>query len=83
MSNPIFGLDDWQPIFPVDDNLGVDLNGSFKMRMGDGLAMDLDSGEIMFTTSWHDGCNGFSDINSPDHYDDELDDLDSFDDDDF
>lgn len=82
MSNPIFGLDDWQPIFPVGNGLSVDLNGNFKMRMGDGLAMDLDSGDMMFTTPWGGG-DSFSGIDDLDRFDDDFDDIDTLDSDDF
>ncbi len=45
--------------------------------------MDLDSGEMIFTAPWHDGSDGFSDINNLDHFVNEFDDLDSFDSEDF
>lgn len=52
MSDPIFPLDTWEPCFPVDENVAVDLNGHFKMRVGENMAMDMDTGEMHFTTPW-------------------------------
>ena len=55
MKNPIFNLDNWEPMFPINGDMAVDSQGHFKMRMGDGLAMDMDTGEMHFTTPWTNG----------------------------
>ncbi len=52
MKDPVFKLDNWEPMFPVDDKFAVDLNGHFKMRVGDNLSMDVENGELFFTTPW-------------------------------
>ena len=52
MSNPIFDLDSWEPMFKRSDTMAVDSKGKFSLRMGDQLAMDTDTGEMHFTTPW-------------------------------
>ena len=52
MNNPIFEADSFAPLFPVSDNMAMDLNGHFKVRLSDTVAMDMDSGEMRFTTPW-------------------------------
>ena len=52
MSDPIFNLDNWEPIFPISDGMAVDSKGNFKIRMGDNMAMDMDTGEVSFTSRW-------------------------------
>ena len=52
MTNPVFDLDSWEPMFPIGDDMAVDSKGHFKLRMGDGMAMDMDTGEVSFTTPW-------------------------------
>ncbi len=62
MSDPIFDLDSWEPMFRVSDGLAIDAKGRFSMRMGENMAMDMETGELHFTTPWtsedgdpHDG----------------------------
>lgn len=55
MKNPIFKLDNWEPMFPAGDDMAVDEKGHFNVRMGDNMALDLDTGEMSFTTSWDAG----------------------------
>jgi len=52
MSDPIFDLDTWEPMFKVSKDLWVDTKGNFSMRMGENMAMDLDTGKMHFTTPW-------------------------------
>ena len=61
MRDPIFKLDDWEPLFPIDRDTAVDANGHFKVRMGDNMALDPDTGEMDFTTPWQSGGGGFTD----------------------
>ena len=68
MSNPVFDLDSWDPLFKVSDDMAVDMDGNWSVRIGDGLAMDMDTGDIHFTTSW-----------SSDDSDDEFDEFDEYD----
>ncbi len=55
MSDPIFDLDGWEPMFPVSDGLAVDAKGRLSMRMGENTAMDLETGKLRFTTPWPSG----------------------------
>ncbi len=52
MSDPIFDFDSFDPMFPISDNMAVDMNGHFKMRFSDNMAMDMDTGKMHFTTNW-------------------------------
>ncbi len=52
MSDPIFDLDTWEPMLKVSKDLRVDTKGNFSMRMGENMAMDLDTGKMHFTTPW-------------------------------
>ena len=52
MSDPIFDLDTWEPMYKVSKDLRVDTKGSFSMRVGENMAMDLDTGKMHFTTPW-------------------------------
>ena len=63
MSNPIFDLDSWEPMFKLSDTMAVDSKGKFSVRMGDSLAMDIDTGEVHFTTPWgSEGTDESSDL---------------------
>ena len=52
MSKPIFDLEDGDFIFSTSGNLGFYSDGNMMMRMSDNMAMDMDSGDIHFTSSW-------------------------------
>ena len=52
MSDPIFDIDSWNPMFRISDDMAVDMDGRFAVRMGDNMAMDWDTGEMHFTTPW-------------------------------
>ena len=52
MSKPIFDLEDGDFILSTSGNLGFDSDGNMMMRMSDNMAMDMDSGDIHFTSSW-------------------------------
>ena len=52
MSEPIFNVDNWDPLFPISDDMAVDSKGRFKVRISDNMAMDMDTGEMHFTTHW-------------------------------
>ena len=53
MSKPIFDMNDGDFIFSSGD-IGIDSDGDMMMRMSDNMAMDMDSGEIHFVSSWND-----------------------------
>lgn len=52
MSKPIFDLEDGDFIFSTSGNLRFDSDGNMMMRMSDNIAMDMDSGDIHFTSFW-------------------------------
>ena len=54
MSKPIFNMDDGDYIFSTSGNMGFDSDGNITMRMSDNMAMDMDSGELHFVSSWDD-----------------------------
>ena len=52
MCNPIFDYDDGDFIYQTSDNMGIDSNGDFHMRMGDNMSMDMETGELHFNSGW-------------------------------
>ena len=52
MSKPILGFDDGDFIFSTSGNIGFDSDGNMMMKMSDNMALDMDSGEIHFVSSW-------------------------------
>ena len=49
----IFDYDDGDIIYS-GGNIGFDSDGDMMMRMGDGLAMDMDTGELHIVSGWDD-----------------------------
>jgi len=52
MSKPIFLYDDGDFIFHTFGNMGIDSDGDLYMRMGDNLAMNMDTGELHLNSGW-------------------------------
>lgn len=52
MGKPFFDFEDDDFGFAVSDNIAIDSDGNTMMRMSDNMAMDLDSGDIHFISSW-------------------------------
>ncbi len=52
MSKQILDFDDGDLIFTTSGNIGFDSDGKMMMKMSDNMAMDMDSGEIHFVSSW-------------------------------
>lgn len=40
--------------FKMSDDMGMDSDGDMMMRVGDNMAMDMDSGELHFVSGWDD-----------------------------
>ena len=38
----------------ISNNMAVDSEGNFMMRMSDNMAMDMDTGDIHFISGWFD-----------------------------
>ncbi len=49
----IFDFDDGDIIIS-GGNIGFDSDGDMMMRMGDNMAMDMDTGELHITSGWDD-----------------------------
>lgn len=54
MCKNIFDYDDGDYAFSTSDNMAIDSEGDLLLRMSDNIAMELDSGDIHFTSSWKD-----------------------------
>ena len=54
MSKHFFDYDDGNFADTVSDNRAIDSDGHMMMGMGDNMAMDMDSGELHFISSWDD-----------------------------
>lgn len=52
MGPSFFDFNDGDFCFSLSDQMGMDSDGHLMMRMSDGIAMDLDSGDIHITSSW-------------------------------
>ncbi len=52
MSDPIFDLDSWEPLFKLSEEVAVDAKGKLGLRMGENMVMDMESGNMRFTTPW-------------------------------
>ena len=52
MSKQILDFDDVDFIFSTSGNIGFDSDGNMMMKMSDNMALDMDSGEIHFVSSW-------------------------------
>ena len=50
----VFDVDDGDFGFQMSDSMGVDSDGNMMMRVGDNMAMDMDSGEMHFVSGWDD-----------------------------
>lgn len=50
----IFDYDDGEYLHTTSDRMAIDSDGNMHMRMGDNMAMDMDSGELHITSRWHD-----------------------------
>ena len=40
--------------FKMSDDMGMDSDGDMMMRVGDSMAMDMDSGELHMVSGWDD-----------------------------
>ena len=54
--------------FKMSDDMGMDSDGDMMMRVGDNMAMDMDSGELHTVSGWDDdNNNGFHSSWDDDH----------------
>ena len=54
MSKRFFDYEDSDFAMSISDNMAIDSNGDLMMRMGNNMAMDMDTGDIHLVSSWSD-----------------------------
>ena len=54
MSKHFFDYEEGSFAHPISDTMAIDSDGDLLIRMGDNMAMDMDSGELHFITGWYD-----------------------------
>ena len=52
MRNIIFDYDEGDFIFPTSGNMGINSNCNLHKRMGDNMSMDMETGDLHFTSGW-------------------------------
>ena len=52
MGKHFFDYDDGNFAHTISDNMTIDSDGDLLMRMGDNMAMDMDTGDIHMISSW-------------------------------
>lgn len=52
MRKHIFDFEDGDFAFTVSGKMSMDSDGNLMMRVGNNMAMDMDSGDIHLTSSW-------------------------------
>ena len=54
MGKHFFDYDDGNFAHTFSDNMAIDSDGDLLMRMGDNMAMNMDSGELHIISGWSD-----------------------------
>ena len=54
MSKRFFDYEDSDFAMSISYNMAIDSNGDLMMRMGNNMAMDMDTGDIHLVSSWPD-----------------------------
>ena len=52
MDKHIFDFTDGDFVHSISDHMAIDSDGDLWMRMGDDLALELDSGELHMVSGW-------------------------------
>ena len=52
MGKHFFDYDNGDFAHTLSDNIAIDSNGNLMTRMGDNMAMDMDSGELHIVSGW-------------------------------
>lgn len=52
MGNLFFDYEDCNFVHSISDNIAINSDGELLMRMGDNMAMDINSGEIHIISGW-------------------------------
>ena len=53
MSKHFFDYDDGDYVHSISDNMAIASDENMMMRMSDNMAMDMDSGELHYVSSWN------------------------------
>lgn len=54
MGKQFFDYDNGDFAHTISDNMAMDSGGNLLMRMGNNMAMDMDSGELHIISDWSD-----------------------------
>ncbi len=54
MGKHFLDFDDGDFVFTVSDSMAMDSDGHMMMRMGNNMAMDMDSGDLHIVSGWSD-----------------------------
>ena len=54
MGKHFFDYEDGDFAHTISDNMAIDSVGNMLMRMGDNMAMDINTGELHFISGWSD-----------------------------
>ena len=52
MKKPFMDYEDGDLCLPISDNMAVDSEGSFLMKMSDNMIMDMDTGDLHIISGW-------------------------------
>lgn len=52
MRKHFFDFEDVDFVYTISDNMAIDSGGNMMMRMGDNMALDLDSGDMHMISGW-------------------------------
>lgn len=54
MNRNFFNYDDGDFVHTISDNTAIDSDGNLLMRMGDNMAMNMETGDFHFVSGWSD-----------------------------
>ena len=57
MPRQIFDYDSGEFINPISDDMGIDSDGNFHIRIGDNMSMNLETGDLHVISGWDDENN--------------------------
>ena len=52
MCKSFMDIEDGDLCFSTSDNMAMDSDGNFLMRMGDNMVIDMDAGEVHMISGW-------------------------------
>ena len=53
-NSPIFDWDDDDFVFPLSNDMAMNSNDDLMIRLGDNMALDLESGDLHMVMGWDD-----------------------------